>query len=381
VNHRYLLLVPLALLSTACQKEPHRIGVWTGSTGSNVAKMVESEVNFKGGVAGRRLQVRLVSQRALARDSLTPEMLGLSLDSMANDPSVLAVVTRMTDSVTERAAATFEQQKLPYLITTPVEESYAQSHPHAFLLAPSTQSEAEFLAGQGLRGAGPHKVAIMHTREQHAVKQVEALEQALARRGVKSAMTLSYAADADEYNMTAKAREIASVKPDVLFFVGRSPSLMLVYGIIRNEVPDVQLYASSLVESWHVYMNPQRMYTGLRFVRYADPLSPDSAMVRLRDRLTMWIGRNELNTEELLALDAERAVAAAMRDSAVTRTAMLEHLRTKSFDGLTGPLRFGTNRRTPRTLYLAEVREDSIVTVARSDTVFAAGRGANGRVR
>ena len=104
-------------------------------------------------------------------------------------------------------------------------------------------------------------------------------------------------------------------------------------------------------------------------------MSPDSAMVRLRDRLTMWIGRNELNTEELIALDAERAVAAAMADSAVTRAAMLEHLRTKPFEGLAGPLRFGPNQRTPRTLYLAEVRDDSIVTVARSDTVYATARG------
>ena len=373
MSYRYLLIVPLSLLSIACQKEPHRIGVWTGGTGANVAKMVESDVNFKGGVADRRLEVRLVARRAVARDSLTPAMLRASLDSMANDPSVLAVVTRMTDSITEGAAETFEKSNLPYLITTPVDENYARTHPHAFLLAPSTQSEADFLAEQGLkRSEGRRKVAILHTREPHAVEQAEAITEALAKRGVKPAMTLSYAPDADEYNMTAKAHEIASVSPDILFFVGRSPSFMLLHSVIRNRVPGVQIYGSSLVESWHLYLNPQRIYTGLHFVRYADPMSPDTAMTRLRDRLTMWIGRDELNTEELIALDAERAVAAAMSDSAVTRAAMLEHLRTKSFEGVAGPLRFGANQRTPRTLYLAEVRDDSIVTVAHSDTVYAA---------
>jgi ABC-type branched-subunit amino acid transport system substrate-binding protein len=375
VNYRSsLLIVPISVLSMACQKEPHRIGVWTGATGANVAKMVESETNFKGGVADRRMEVRLVARRAVARDSLTPPMLLASLDSMANDKSVLAVVMRMTDSITERAAAKFEQSDLPYLITTPVDENYAATHPHAFLLAPSIQSEADFLASQGLARAKSYarKVAILHTREEHAVRQTEALVAALAKRGVKPAMVLSFAPDADEYNMTAKAHEIASVTPDILYFVGRSPSLMLLHSVIRNRVPHVLLFGSSLVESWHVYINPSRIYTGLHFVRYADPMSTDSAMTSLRGKLEMWIGRNELNTEELLALDGERAVAAAMKDSAVTRPLMLQHLRTKPFEGMTGTLRFGANQRTPRTLYLAEVRDDSIVTVARSDTVYAA---------
>ena len=94
-------------------------------------------------------------------------------------------------------------------------------------------------------------------------------------------------------------------------------------------------------------------------------------MVRLRDRLTMWIGRNELNTEELIALDAERAIAAAIKDSAITRPAVLEQLRTKSFPGLAGPVRFGPGQRVQRPLYLAEVGNDSVRVVARSDTLIA----------
>src|SRR5262245_38681164 len=373
VNRRYLLLVTL-VLGSSCQKEPHRIGVWTGSTGSNVAKMVEHDTNFKGGVAGRRLQVRLVYQRALNRDSLTPHMLGLSLDSMANDPSVLAVVTRMTDSVTERAAQAFEKQGLPYLITTPVDESYAGSHPHALLLSPSVQREAEFLVDQSLLGGARKSVAILHVRQPEAEMQVEAIKAALSKRGITPTLTLSFSPDADEYNMTAKAHEIASAKPDILYFVGRSPSLLMVHSVIRNRLPDVQLYGTSLVESWHVYENPQRIYTGLHFVRFANPMAPDSAMAGLRDRMVMWVGRNELNTEEIIALDAERAIAAAMRDSAVTRAQMLEHLRTTSYDGLIGPVKFDANRRVDRTLYLAEVSNDSVRTVARSDSAAAVRR-------
>jgi ABC-type branched-subunit amino acid transport system substrate-binding protein len=370
VNRRNLIVL-LALASAACQKEPYRIGVWTGGTGSNVAKMVEHEVNFKGGVAGRQLGVRLVAQRALARDSLTPQMLAASLDSMAQDASVLAVVTRMTDSVTEGAARRFEQQTLPYLVTTPVDESYAEKHPHAFLLAPSVQSEAQFLVQQSLKGKRPDRVGIMWVREPHAEAQMNAIVAELGKRGITPTLNLSFRQDADEYNMTAKGNEMAASKPEVLYFVGRSPSFMLVHGVIRNSVHDVQIYGSSLVESWHVYENPSRMYTGLHFVRYADPNSSDTAMVRLRDRLTMWIGRNELNTEELIALDAERAIAAAIKDSATTRPAVLEQLRTKSFPGLAGPVRFGPGQRVQRPLYLAEVGRDSVRVIARSDTLIA----------
>lgn len=361
---RRLTFVLIAGTLAACAEQPHRIGVWSGPTGANLAKMVESEINFNGGVVGRRLKVRVVDQRSVVMNELTPAILRASLDSIASDTSVAAVVTRMTDSITEQGAQLFERNRIPYLITTPVDDKYLETHPHAFLLVPTVQQQAEFLASQAEQEPAPRRVAILNVREGHAEALAAEIGNALARRGIKPVFTTSFSQSTDELNLTAKARELASYDPTILYFVGRSPSLLVVHPVIRNAIPAIRILASDLAESWHVYMNPQGIYTGVRLVRYMDPTSQDSLIRGLRDRLLVWIGRNELTNEATLTYDALRGLAEIMRTGATSRVAVLEYLRNNpTVNGLGGAMEF-TAQRVPREMHLAEVRRNSVVRVS-----------------
>jgi ABC-type branched-subunit amino acid transport system substrate-binding protein len=308
-------------------------------------------------------------------------VLSASLDSIAKDSSVLAIITRMTDSTTEQATKTFEARGLPYLITTPVSADYTRSHPHAFLLVPTVEQQAQFLVDQAMRGKAPRRIAVMYVREPHAELLAQAIVAALAQRNVKAEFETSFSQQADELNMTAKAREIVQNNPTVLIFVGRSPSLMVVHGTIRNGLPDILILSSDLFDSFHVYLNPQSVYTGVRFVRYADPAGTDSAITRLRDRVTMWVGRNELNNESILAYDAAHALASAIKEGVTTRAALTEKLRSASYPGVAGPIRFGPEQRIQRVLYLAEVQNNGVPNVARSDSVPRTGAKAVAKVR
>jgi ABC-type branched-subunit amino acid transport system substrate-binding protein len=372
VSKKSIAVVLIALALAACNREPYRLGVWQGPTGANLAKMAEQEINFNGGVAGRRLNARVVSMRDVSQNLLTPEILRASLDSIARDTMVLAVITRMTDSVTEAAARQFEELRVPYLISTPVDQSYVKSHPHAFLLVPTTQEQGEFLAEQALAEPAPRTVAIMHVREQHAEALANAIKTALAARGIAVAFTTSFAQTADELNMTAKAKEVAAQKPTIMYWIGRSPSLLLVHPIVRNAVPEVRFLSSELTESWHLYTNPQGVFTGVRFVRYMDPSSADSLVKGLRERLLMWIGRNELNNEVALTYDAIRGMAQVIRAGNTNRAAVLQYLRSNpTLTAVNGPMRFA-DQRVSRPMELAEVQLDSVVTVATSAARHAA---------
>ncbi|HSL72052.1 MAG TPA: ABC transporter substrate-binding protein [Longimicrobiales bacterium] len=366
MNRRDLLIVLLALSSAACVSEPNRIGVWMGPTGANVAKMAESDINFKGGAADRRVEARVVSQRAVVWSELTPDALAMSLDSMAADTTVLAVITRLTDSIAEAATASFERHRIPYLIATPVAADYARTHPNAFMLVPSVEEQAEFLVEQGLREAAPRRIAIMHVREPHADRLTQAITQALQRRGTQPDFITSFSQQADELNLQAKANELISNRPTVLYWIGRSPSLAVLHPILRNALPELRLLSSDLVETFQVYQNPQSVFTGMRFVRYSDPMSADSIMTGLRDKVQMWIGRNELNNEALLAYDAMQLVAKVIDQHGATRAAVANGLRSISHDGLLGTVRFGADQRAQRTMYLAEVRGGVVETVAQS---------------
>ncbi len=365
-----LLIVVVAMAFAGCSKEPHRVGVWAGPTGANIAKMAANEVNYNGRIAGRQLVARVVAQQAVSFSELTPQTLKLSLDSIGSDSSVLGMVTRMTDTITEAAAKRWESMGMPYLVLTPVSADYPKTHPHAFLMVPSVEEQAAFLADQALQEPQPRRVALINVREPHADSMAAAITRALATRGIKPVFVTSFSQTADEYNLQAKAAELTTYTPTIVYFVGRSPSLFLMHGTMRNKLPNMRLLGSDLVESFHVYGNPGWKYTGLRFVRYFDPLTTsDTLVAKLRDRFWGWVGRNELTSEAGVTYDGVKALAHAMRSGALTRSALTESLRGNlDYTGALGPLRFGPEQRMKRTMQLAEVRMDTIVTVTTSDS-------------
>ena len=359
-----VLGLAITWVATACTKDPYRAGVWMGPTGANVAQMVASEVNFSGGAGGRRFTARVVSQRDVVWGELTPDKLWQSLDSIAKDPQVLAVVTRVNDATTERATQLFEQAGLPYLVATPVARDYAKTHPHAFMLVPSLEDQAEFLAAQAFEEPQPRKVAIVHVREAYADSLARHIKIALAARGLQTALVASFAPAADELNMVAKAEEIATHKPSILYWIGRSPSLMTMHGTLRNRIPSLRILSSDLVESFHLYENPKSIYTGVRFLRYMDPTSPDSVVRAVRERMQMWIGRDELTNEAAITFDALHAIAQGIRSGAATRQAMYDYFRKNpTVTGIVGSATFGEGQRVQRAMHLAEVGMNRTVRV------------------
>ena len=365
--------VPLILFALVgllgCSEPPYRFGVWAGPTGANVAKMVENEINYKGGIDDRRLLARVVYQRAVSFNELTPDLLALSLDSMATDTMLRAMVMRMTDSVTEATAQKLESLGIPYLITNPVPQAYTRSHPHAFLLVPTTEEQAEFLAQQVELEPTPHRVALFSLREAHADSLAAALTRALTARGIKPVFNATFAQSADAFTMQAKAEETATYKPTVILFIGRTPSLYEVYGTFLNRLPKIRVLATDLAETFHLYGNPGQRYTGVRFVRFLDPRAPDSLTVGLRDRLWGWIGRDELNSEAAVTYEAIRGLAQVMNTGAVTRDSLTSALRHGArMTGLHGPWQFDAEQRVRRPMYLAEVQRDTVVVIANSVT-------------
>ena len=370
-----LLLGATALVG--CSEPPYRFGVWAGPTGANIAKMLENEINYTGGVADRRLVTRVVSQRSVTFNELTADGLRLSLDSMASDTLVRAMVMRMTDSVTEAAAQKLEKRGVPYLITNPMPAAYTETHPHAFLLVPTVEEQADFLATQAAAQPAPRRVALFSVREEHADTLTAATIRALKQRGMEPVYATTFSQQADHYNMQAKAAETATYKPNIILFIGRTPSLYEVYGTFLNRLDTVQVFASDLVESFHLYGNPGQRYTGVRFVRFIDPLATDSMTTRLRDRLWAWIGRNELNSEAAVTYDALKGLTQLMNEGAVTRDSLASALRNGArMQGLLGPWQF-ENRRVKRPIYLAEVKPDTIVMIGRNNAGALAKTAGN----
>jgi ABC-type branched-subunit amino acid transport system substrate-binding protein len=364
VSTRTRLILLAAVALSACTEQPYRLGVWAGSTGANVAKMVEGDINRKGGVGDRRVVVRVVSQRMVTFNELTAEGLKLSLDSMATDTMLKAVVTRMTDTVTEAGARKFEAAGIPYLITNPVSDAYMQSHPHAFLLVPTVEDQAAFLVDQVFAEPAPRRVALFSLREPHADSLAAAITRTLRARNIAPVVNMTFPQTADSYMMQAKAAETNSYRPTIILFIGRTPSLYEVYGTFLNALPNVRVICSDLVETFHLYGNPGQRYTGVRFVRFFDPMATDSMTNRLRDRLWAWIGRDELNSEAAVTFEGLHGIAQLMAQGALSREALTRAMSSgTAMNGVLGAWHFDRDRKAQRPIQLAEVRADTVVLV------------------
>lgn len=351
----------LAVALSACEDEPYRAGVWMGPTGANVAKMIETEINFSGGASGRRFKTRVVSQRAVVFGELTPQALAASLDSLNRDPSIIGLLTRMTDSTTARMTADFERSGLPYLIATPVTRDYARTHPHAFMLVPSIEEQAEYLAAQAVLEPAPRRVTIMNVREDGADSMAQHIKRALQQKGIETVLITSFSQNTDQLNLLAKTEELIAAKPTVLYWIGRSPSLMIVHPPLRNRFPDVRIISTDLVESFHVYQNPQGLYTGVRFLRYMDPTSKDSTIHAVRERMVMWIGRDELTNESAITFDALHGIVTAIRTGATTRDSLFGYFRNgPTLTGISGTVKFGEGQRAVREMHMAEVKFNGV---------------------
>jgi len=374
---RYVIIA-LAVLLAGCKDTPYRVGVWAGPTGANVAKMAESEINFSGGANKRRLKAHLVAQAAVTQHLLTPELLAANLDTMVVDSNVIAVVTRIMDDVTEEATKKFEAAGVPYLVLNPVDENYAATHPHAFLLAPSIQEQSKFLADIAARDKVLDRVAIVHVKDKYGESMAAALQEALRARGANIVHVGRYAATADSATVLAHGLETASKKPTAVFWAGRSPSLLIAYGSLLNRARGVRVYGTDLIESYHVYQWP-RYYDGLRFPRVVDPLSSDSVIAGVRDRQIIWIGRNELTNESLLTFDAMKLIDYALDNGATSRQALTEYLRSlgtgnEPYPGAVGPIAFDAQQRARLPLQLAVVTHTAVGTAFLDSTTVAASR-------
>jgi len=355
------------LLLTACLEDPYRVGVHMGPTGGSTAQMVESGINFSGGAGGRRLTVRVPLQRAVTAYEATPEMMALALDSIANDSSLVGIVTRLVDSVSLEAARKFEAAGVPYITATPMPSDFDRTHPHAFQLVPSTEEQAAFLVDHALKlHGGPHRPVIIYLDEDYGKRMARALTDELTRRGAAPVDTRSYSASVDGLNLQAIAEEVGvTKKPTVIFWAGRSPSLLEAFPTIRNRLDTIPVFGTDMMESYHVYGSP-RAYTGLRFVRYQNPMSRDSVIDSFRARLMMWIGRDEITNEAMLTADAVRMIRDAINGGGVTRASLAEYLKgmgtaNPAYNGMVGPIKFDARRRANLKMELAEVRWEGIV--------------------
>lgn len=359
----------LVLLLAACSNEKFEIGINAGPAGADVGHMAASEIRQSRPAKDRRIEVRIAAARAVALGTITGQMLGASLDSMAESERVGVVISRFGDHHTLEAARRFKAQGVPFLSLTPLPTGITSGNGPGFSMVPGYTKQGTFLAAQ----AKPNdRVAIIHIDDAYGAEMTKALVAALAARGLKPIEVKAYQQSWDEPRMVALGSELQKTKdPTLVYFLGRAPSLELVWQPFREVGSSVRVVGSDLVESTAVYANNEGRFTGLRYVRYLDPKSADKRIKDLNDRYWMWASRGEMTGEAVMVYDAAMIVREALAAGARTRPEMVQYFASLGrsrppYNGVGGPVAFDATGEIDRKMELAEVTRTGILVAADS---------------
>lgn len=362
--NRTLHLAALCLLVAACGNRKFDIAINAGPAGADVARMAASEVRQSRAAKDKRVDVRIAAMRATARTEATPQLLAASLDSMLDDEHVGAVISRFLDQELLAKAQEMKQKRIPFLSTTPVPPGVVSGNGPGFSLVPGYAKQAAFLAQQA---SASDRIAIVHINDFYGNTLATELANALKARGLNIADIRKYDQSWDEPRMVALGTEMLHEKePTLLFFIGRAPSLELVWQPFHEALKEIRVIGSDLVESTALYLNDEAKFTGLRYVRFFDPQSPNTRMKDLHDRYAMWIGRGEMTGEAVFVYDAMLLIGDALRSGARTHDEIIAYLASlgKSrppFNGVGGLIAFGSDGECERKFELAEVTDRGII--------------------
>lgn len=356
-------LILTTLLLAGCGNKPFKIGINAGPGGADVARMTASEIRMAKAAKDRRVDIRIAAMRTMVQNAATPAMFKAALDSMIDDKNVDVVITRFLDNETLAAAENFKRAGMPFLSTTPVPQGVVSANGPGFSMVPGYEKQATYLASLSEKG---DKIAIVHIDDFYGNSLTQALTNALTARGLTVADTRKYEQEWDEPRMVALGTDLKNVTdPTLVYFLGRAPSLELVWQPFRENNKNIRVIGSDLIESTAIYENPEGRFTGLKYVRYFDTKAEEARMKDLHDRYAMWIGRGEMTGEAVMVYDAMHMTADALRSGARTRAELVKYYaslgRTRPpFKGVGGLVSFGADGAVDRPFELAVVTDRGV---------------------
>lgn len=359
----------LTLLAAASCSDPKlKVGLNVGLAGADLGAMAASEIRMSKVAKDRRFEVRIANQRAVALGTVTGAGLAASLDTIGEDDKVAVVLSRFLSGEELQAANRFKQERVPFISVTPLPEGVASGNGPGFSLVPSLKKQGEFMAQQAVSG---NRIAIVHIDNAYGQQLTAELVTALKAHGKTPVDIRKYQQSWDEPRVVALGSELEKqADPDLIFFIGRAPTLELVWQPFRETSKEIRVIGSDLVESAALYVNPGGKYTGLKYVRWFDPRSKEERMSDLATRYGMWIGRGDMTTEAVFIYDGVKVIGEAVRSGARTRDEFIQYFGSlgKSrppYNGVGGVIAFEADGTVNRPFQLAEVRADGVYTVAK----------------
>jgi len=339
------LVVGLVVWGCAQESGPIKIGLMGPMTGpwasegqemKQVVDLLAEEVNAKGGVLGRKVQV--VSED----DGGDPKTAALAAQKLVTQ-KVVAVIGTYGSSITEASQNIYNEAKIPQIANGSTAIRLTEKGLKYFFRTCPRDDEQAKVGAQYIQSMGYKKLAILHDNTTYAKGLADETKGLVEKAGVE--IVFFDALTPGEKDYTAILTKMKAANPDAVFFTGYYPEggLLLnqkkamnwpvpfIGGDATNN-PDLVKIAGAEAAEGFAFLSP--------------PLPKDLPTPEAKaflESFTKKYGKAPASIYSVLAGDGFRVLIAAAQASKSTETDKVGeylHNQMKDFPGLTGKLSF-----------------------------------------
>ena len=235
--------VAALLVGTAARAaEPLIIGMFGPMTGERsalglrfreAASMFIDEVNAKGGLGGRPLEVRIEDSRGVPREAAN------IAQKFAQDPKVLAVIGGQTSTELMAAGPILAEAELAQVAPTAGHPDYVKISPYQFRTTPTHASMVKPHVDLLMKTMGMKKIAIVYFKDDWGMVTNTMVSKRLKELGAE--VVLSEAMIPETRDFRPLITKIRSAAPDGVFLASHYAELALFMQQLRQADPTLKV--------------------------------------------------------------------------------------------------------------------------------------------
>lgn len=314
-------------------------GAWAleGEMAVNSVQVVADQINARGGVLGRPIEI------VIGDDQGEPRQSALTAQRMiASD--VVAVISSYGSSITEAAQLIYEDAELLNIAYGATAESLTQ-HGHRYFFRTSFRDDrqGDFFAELVTTHLNMERVAIVHDNSTFARGLAEAARRSLS--GISGVEIVFYdAVTAGDRDFTATISRMRTTNPEVVYFTAYYPEAGLFLRQMRDAGMDALFIGgNAAINAEFVEIAGADVAAGSLVTQ--EPLPTDLPYPEAADFLAEYVARHGSPPSSpwpVYAADALNVIAAAIEATGSTdSTVLANYLRTGlEINGITGPISF-----------------------------------------
>lgn len=189
-----------------------------GDFGTQVTRgigMAMEEINAKGGINGRTLEMRVCD------DQCNPQQAAACAQKMVNDKEVFAVLGHICSSATLAGGPIYDAAGLTVMtVNSSNPKITEQGWKHMFRSTPTDTQQGAAMANFAVNTLGAKKIAMIYSNDDYGMGLAESAKGEIEKLGAEIVAEETFITGQDK-DFSAQLTKISQAKPDVLFDMGQ----------------------------------------------------------------------------------------------------------------------------------------------------------------